>query len=99
MAAGNQNKKPKKRRNFRNNAFHWDPNPPPTHLQVDHLWPKTEQKKNSIDSEDEGGRGAKGKRLTNIADFEKERSFRGDNGKNAIEDRPFFGGQGGGYFE
>ena len=45
VAAGNQNNKPKKRRSFRNNAFHWDPNPPPTHLQVDHLWPKTEQKK------------------------------------------------------
>ena len=39
---------------------------------------------------DEGVEGAKGKRLTNIAYFEKERSFRGDNGKNAIEDRPFF---------
>ena len=42
-----------------------------------------------------GGMGAKGKRLTNIAYFEKERSFRGDNGKNAIEDRPFFWRAGG----
>ena len=45
VATGNQNNKPKIRGSFRNNAFHWDPNPPPTHLQVDHLWPKTEQKK------------------------------------------------------
>ena len=41
------------------------------------------------------GEGAKGKRLTNIADFEKERSFRGDNGKKAIEDRAFFWSAGG----
>ena len=45
VAAGNQNNKPKKRRSFLNNVFHWDPNRPPTHLQVDNLWPKTEQKK------------------------------------------------------
>ena len=60
VAAGNQNNKPKKRRSFRSNAFHWDPNlhPPISRLII--CGPRL-SKKNSIDSVygcvDEGEKG------------------------------------------